>query len=275
MSEFVRWSTFRRIWTAGAPLLCIFVATMPTAAQTVRGRLVDITTGEPVAAADMSLLYGASGKKVAKRGLTTDSGSFSFTNAPGRYRLRAERIGYRTVVSPPFDIVASEPLKVELDISIKAVPLAPLVVVSPRPPLLGNLRLVKNGFFDRENKWGPIGLGLGTFIDNQTIERRQPLRISDLFMALPRLLVVSAGGDKRRIRMKTVTDIMHGTCTPLIYLDGVPLRAAGDTTNENDIDDLVSPWSVAGIEVYSSITKPARFTDLSAYPCGAIVIWTR
>ncbi|MCG6989109.1 MAG: carboxypeptidase-like regulatory domain-containing protein, partial [Gemmatimonadetes bacterium] len=107
MSPFVSCSTPRRVWTAG--LLCLVTALLaatPAAAQRVRGRLVDAGTGEPVPAAEMSLLSGESGTRVVKRALTTDSGRFVLTAPrPGRYRLKAERIGYRTVVSPPFDLV--------------------------------------------------------------------------------------------------------------------------------------------------------------------------
>jgi hypothetical protein len=51
--------------------------------------------------------------------------------------------------------------------------------------LLGSIRLVANGSFDREEEWGAKGLGLGTFIDKGAIERRQPMRVSDLLRTVP------------------------------------------------------------------------------------------
>jgi hypothetical protein len=147
---------------------------------------------------ELSLLSVESREKVVKRGLTTDSGTFTLT-APdaGRYRLKAERIGYRGVVSPPFDLVTSRPLDVELEISSEAIPLAPLTVVSHRPALLGSIRLVSNGFFDREQTWGAEGLGMGAFIEKEAIERRPPTRVSDLLRDVPGVLVESAGGSGR------------------------------------------------------------------------------
>jgi len=280
MNSFVRRSALRRIWAVGPVLVvCILVATAPTVAQTVRGRLIDARGGDPVAAAEMSLLSGPSGERVVKRALTTDSGRFVLTAPkPGRYRLKAERIGYQTVVSAPFDLVASEPLEVELKVSVQAVPLAPLTVVSARPALLGSIRLVSNGFFQREEKWGPKGLHLGTFITKEMIERRQPTRVTDLFRMVPGVLL-QGGGDKFVVRMREVTDLFQGYCTPLLYVDGQPLRLVdrvgdGPTKQVETIDNLVSPSSIAGIEVYPGISKPGSFTDLNTYPCGAIVIWT-
>lgn len=279
MNDCVRWRALRHLWAAGSVLvISILVATQPAAGQRVQGRLVDASSGKPVPAAEMFLLAGESGSTVVKRGLTTDSGTFSFTaDAPGRYRLKAERIGYRAVISSPFDLVASEPLHVELKVSVQAVPLAPLTVVSPRPALLGSIRLVSNGFFDREQEWGPKGLHLGTFIDKQTIERRQPTQVTDLLRMIPGVIVEHQSGDRSVVRMGQVTT-MAGPCAPMLYLDGQPIRlvayVGGSLTQVATIDELVPPSSIAGIEVYSKINKPGQFTDMGAAPCGAIVIWT-
>lgn len=273
MSLSDRSGALRRVGIAGPVLLGVLVAAVPVAAQTVQGRLVDAQSGTPIAVGEVSLLSGESGKTVVTRGLTTDSGRFVLT-APkaGRYRLSAERIGYRRVVSPPFDLVPSLALDVELEISVEAVPLAPMVVVSSRPALLGSLRLVSSGFFDREEQWGAKGLGMGSSIDKSTIERRQPTRVSDLFKMIPGVQVESAGGHKQTVHMATMTKIGSGPCSPMVYVDGAPIRP--DALGSTDIDDLVSPSSVAGIEVYPHMSKPGPFTDMGPEPCGAIVIWT-
>jgi tetratricopeptide (TPR) repeat protein len=279
MNDSVRRRAHRRIRIAGPALIIwLGVATTAAAAQTVRGRLIDAKSGEPVKAAEMSLLSGQAGETVVKRGLTTDSGRFALTAPrPGRYRLKAERIGYRTVVSPPFDLVASEPLDVELKISSQAIPLAPLIVVSHRPALLGSIRLVANGFFEREEKWGPTGLHLGTFIDKETIERRQPTRVTDVLRMIPGVRVEHDSGDRWVVRM-VPTSIVRGPCAPVLYLDGHPIRLVdernGVIVQVTTIDDLLEPSSIAGMEVYPRISKPAEFTDMGADPCGAIVIWT-
>lgn len=62
----------------------------------------------------------------------------------GRYRLRAERIGYETVTSAPVQLAAGDRLDI---VSTAPIPLEPLRVVSPeraRDP-----RLMARGFFQR------------------------------------------------------------------------------------------------------------------------------
>ena len=275
MNAFLRRMTVPRISTAGSALvLAMLLLTRPAAAQTVRGELLDAQSGQPVTAADIYLVRGESDTTAVKGGLTNESGRFSLTaTRPGRYRLRASRIGYRTIVSAPFDLVASEPLDVQLHISTEAITLAPLTVVSSRPALFSSIRLVSNGFFDREQKWGAKGLGLGTFMDKDAIQRRQPRKVSDLLRMVPGVLVL--GNRRQVVRMSMVTT-MRGPCRPVLYIDGAPLQTTGDTAWDNsiNIDDLVQPSSIAGIEVYPKISKPGQFTDQGLESCGAIVIWT-
>jgi hypothetical protein len=58
-------------------------------------------------------------------------------------------------------------------------------------------------------------------------------------------------------------------CTPRIYIDGhyMPISAF-------EVDGMVRPNEVAGIEVYMPGTVPAEFTE-AFDACGAIVIWTK
>ena len=56
-------------------------------------------------------------------------------------------------------------------------------------------------------------------------------------------------------------------CAPTLWLDGMPLRGT-------EVDDVVFPLDVAGVEVYRSLAgTPPQFMDMSG--CGAIVVWTR
>ncbi|MCG6957637.1 MAG: carboxypeptidase regulatory-like domain-containing protein [Gemmatimonadetes bacterium] len=283
MNAFVHGRAVPRI-SMPALALAILLVAQPAVAQTVRGQVLDTQSGQPVTSADVYLVRAESDTTAVKQGLTNESGRFSLTAPrPGRYRLRVERIGYRTIVSSPFDLVASEPLEVELHISTQAIPLAPLTVVSSRPALLPNIRLVTSGFFDREAKWGPKGLGMGTFIDKDAIERRQPRRVSDMLRNVPGVLVEGAGPHHQAVYLRTVTTLGRAGCTPMLYIDGAPYRLMRWTVDSSGhdglvrvayIDDLVMPSSVAAIEVYPRITKPGEFTDMSFEPCGAIAIWT-
>lgn len=67
-------------------------------AQTVQGQLVEEGTGSPIAGA-LVLLLNEDGKTAA-RVLTDEGGRFLIrAPAPGLYRLRADRIGFRSAQS--------------------------------------------------------------------------------------------------------------------------------------------------------------------------------
>ena len=89
----------------GAALLALGATS--TAAQTIRGMVIDSLTGLPVRDALVTLV-GDDGVTHA-RSLSLDSGTFAMT-APssGRYTIRTKRIGYRSVRSAPFDIAEGE-----------------------------------------------------------------------------------------------------------------------------------------------------------------------
>lgn len=95
---------------ASAALCSSLAATAPLAAQQpVRGRVVDAGLASPVPGALVTLL-DPGGARVTSV-LTSGSGAFVIADvAPGRYRLRAEMIGRRTVESDPFDVLGGSEL---------------------------------------------------------------------------------------------------------------------------------------------------------------------
>lgn len=106
-------------------LLCILAAgsgPRATSAQVVQGRLVDPQQSAGIGGALISIV-GSDGLQLATA-LTRDSGLFALT-APvaGRYRLKAERIGYATTYSDYFDISAGDTLNTSLEARIQAVSL--------------------------------------------------------------------------------------------------------------------------------------------------------
>lgn len=90
--------------------LAMCVSGAGAAAQTpVLGVVRDEASGQPVETAFVALL-GAGGEVVTAT-LTTPAGAFRLgAPAPGEYRVRVERIGYRTTVSDPFSVVAGAEL---------------------------------------------------------------------------------------------------------------------------------------------------------------------
>jgi outer membrane receptor for ferrienterochelin and colicin len=108
---------------------------------------------------------------------------------------------------------------------------------------------------------------LGRYLTAETIARRNPYNVSDLFRNVPGLtLETEPGGIDKRIRMRGA----FGECEPVTYINGMYMAAL----TSRDIDTWVRPEEVAGIEVYSETTIPAQFRR-SMRDCGALVIWTK
>lgn len=248
-----------------------FVAS-PVVSQEVAGQLLDHGSEAAIEGAEVRLLSGEAGHQVLAVALTDADGLFNLeARQSGRYRLQASRIGYRTVTSPPFDISSGETLAVELRASVEAVPLAPLTVLTSRPPLRNSIRLKAGGFYDRQDSWGKEGLGAGHFFDQDDLDQIRTFRVTDLLRGIPGVRVEAVGGRRQVVTMRTMT-FSGGRCTPAIYIDGHIVRRSGDA--ENSIDDLISAPAVAAIEVYPGLTKPGQFTQMTSNPCGAVVIWT-
>ncbi|HEX7118865.1 MAG TPA: carboxypeptidase regulatory-like domain-containing protein [Longimicrobiales bacterium] len=96
---------------AGSALLLLAVA--PLAAQTVRGRLVAAGSRAPIGAAMVWLLDEADARL---GGALTDSDGWFVLHAPapGRYRLRAERVGFAATTSPELTLAAGAAITYEL-----------------------------------------------------------------------------------------------------------------------------------------------------------------
>jgi len=115
-----------------------------------------------------------------------------------------------------------------------------------------------NGFQRRKR------MGFGTFFDQEDIERRHPYDLYSLMYTAPSVRVVQRGFDRSIVMRSTM-----GTCSPSVFLDGQ--RMSGFSSS--DLDLLVRPDEVAGLEIYRPIDTPAEFTDFNG--CGAVVIWTK
>jgi hypothetical protein len=97
----------------------VFAWRCPARAQSLRGELVDETTGRPIDAAFVIL---QDNQHVRRAGALTDAGGHFMLRAPvpGRYTLRADRIGYRSAESPALDLVADQVLQFTMRVSVEA-----------------------------------------------------------------------------------------------------------------------------------------------------------
>jgi hypothetical protein len=260
-------------------LVALSAVPVPVSAQVVQGQYLDEATGQPVASVTVDLLWsGGDADFTIATAVTDEQGRFILrAAASASYRLRSTRIGYQPVTTRPFDLLEGEqPLQVEVRISAVAVPIEPLTIVSERAARLGNMRLENAGYFERRDTYGPRGLGLGEFMEREEIQLHNPSRVSDVLRMVRGVRVEGAGGLDQTITLRGHAG--GGRCIPPVYLDGSPV-ATGRT-----IDELVSPYSLAAVEVYPGLSVPAEFwrsmtsgdpEETGGWaPCGAIALWT-
>jgi hypothetical protein len=236
--------------TVSSLVLVLFAS--PTAAQEVRHRtlagIVTDTGRVPLVGAEVGLLDGEMIVRIVR---TRNAGRFELHYLPpGKTSVLVRRLGYeprrytvqiREGASRAFLPIVLDPMPAELE---------KVIIMARIAESRGRLR----DFYERKsrNRWG-------SFIDREQIERRNPMWVSDMLRMMPGVRVVSGRGGQNLVRMRG--------CRPTVWLDGMPLRGT-------EVDEVVYPADVAGVEVYrSQAGMPVQFMDLNW--CGAIVVWTR
>ena len=214
------------------------------------GRVYDVATGDPVATAAVSVA-GRTGEAESDR-----RGRFRLSGVPvGTREFEVRRIGYATL---RHQVTVEQGLTAEVEVGLSPAPveLEPLVATATRVR-----RLEIKGFYERKY-WGDL-LGLGIFFTEAEIERRRPLRISHMIADLAGIRL--RGGSLINTRMSAG---FAAGCPIKTYLDGIDIK-------NTNIDSLVLPIEVGGVEVYKGAASlPAEFGGSDAR-CGAIVIWTK
>lgn len=228
------------MFATAAFVLCAALCVNPAgaAAQSIVGKTVDATSGAPIVTAAVELLDGVSA--VRARVLTDSTGAFRvMAPLPGRYRLRITMIGYATIESG--ELAADQGTQLEVDVRMdpEAVGLEPIRVVARREFPVGRLA----EYYERA-EWTKR-TGNGRVFMRDEIERLRPIRITHLLQMVPR----------RR------------DCPMSYFLDGIPIELS-------DLDLMISPEEVEGVEVYrSALQLPPEYAGLAA--CGATLVWLR
>lgn len=110
-------------------LAALLLAAGSASAQSVRGRVVEPGTGQPVSGAVVMLL-DAQGARVTAT-LTDAQGGFAVhAGVPGTYSLRAERVGYAAAASPALSLAADQTAEQLLVMEPRQVTLEPLLVTA-------------------------------------------------------------------------------------------------------------------------------------------------
>jgi hypothetical protein len=140
--------------------------------------VIENETGAPVPFTAITLLRadGSPDRQV----LADSTGVFAVVAAaPGRYRLRGERIGYTSTTSEPILLRAQEGVQVELRLQVRGVPLEPLVITARNR----RLERGRDGFARRQS------LGKGYFLTPDSLAARDPGFPTDAFQGIPKILV--------------------------------------------------------------------------------------
>jgi TonB family protein len=154
------------------------------------------------------------------------------------------------------NVLAGETVTAQFTLARLAVELEPLVILGRRN-VTGRLA----GFYERMGR----GVG-GHFLTSESIDRRNPINMTDLFRMVPGARVESRGFGRTVVRFRGARN------PPLVWLDGTPLYAA-----EFDLDS-VDPRSFEGVEIYSGpASVPAEFLGNRGISSsgGTIILWTK
>lgn len=107
----------------------------------------------------------------------------------------------------------------------------------------------------------PRRRGSGHFVSRTDIERQRPAYASDALRRVPGVSLRPSSGIGNVVRLRG--------CGPAVFMDGVQALNA-------ELDEVVRPSDIEGIEIYSSSANlPPQYADRSGRSCGAILVWTR
>jgi hypothetical protein len=263
----------------------------PTA--TFAGRVTDGQDGPGLAGATVEL----NGRVIAQ---TDATGAFSVPGSPvvwgaNELIVRHRAFSDREVTDRVWVSSTSETFDFVVAMGVDPIAL-PGIDVEVRSRVLAAA-----GFYEREEQHESA-----VFITREEIEERNPARMEDLFRSVlgsglarsMRQAGVTTGSDGLPLALRSFGNADDGRpCLPIFYLDGLrmgDLTPPGDGPNQLDasglrrndalamragmwteLDRLVHPDDVEGVEVYESISDmPARFSPVGAV-CGVVLIWTR
>ncbi len=216
----------------------------------LRGAVYD-RDEKPIGAVEVVAVNGAS------QSVTDSSGRFILSGLPaGETFVFAKRLGYAPV---SFSVAVLADSTVWLTMHMRAVPASLPDVVTTAPSAE---RLQAVGFTERQRSLK------GVFLTHADIERIGSLRVGDLLQGVPRVTV-------RRLGNRGSVILGGTACVMRVVVDGAPIMISQDPPFRMQLDDVVSPSMIEGMEVYVGASDtPIQFAGI-AQACGTIVIWTR
>lgn len=225
-------------------------AAVPLGAQAVTGRVLDGETDSTVAGATVTLLD--LGGRALRQAVSSADGEFHLAlPAPGRYRVRAQAIGYAPTTSPSLDLTDGDAFAIDFHLKPVAVPLAAVEVTGPAP----DPRLERWQYYERKRAYE----GFARFLEGEAV-RPTALTVSDLLRDVPGIKVSGAGGKQVVVEGRSRPMGRRG-CT--YYLDGAKFPVP-------NLDGMVSPSDIVAIEVYAGLVAPLEYGGKGC----VIAVWT-
>jgi hypothetical protein len=246
---------------AALALLAAFTTSLELAAQDSTPRVVRGTVIDPF---DRRVSYVNVLAARGRRTVGDDSGRFSAELEPqGTATLEFRRHGYHSIkiqLNPAGDtsfLVEMAPLVRLFDSKAMADADAPIRI------------LELHGFYTRlqQHDEGLIG---GIFFTGEDLVDKRANRTTQLFDKIPGLVVFHASPSAPSWQVSG-----KGGCPIALYLDDQFAADLSQPTQTNDVDRLVAPVSIAGLEIY---LRDAPFPVMFEPPitfCGSVVIWTK
>lgn len=246
--------------------LFLHLPASPASGQSVAGDVVD-ENGVAVRAVTVGLI-DEDGRLVG-HGRSDSTGHFTVeAPGPGRYRVHAAGIGYRSLTGGPYDLVRDVVLELLVVMHRAPIALEGLdVEVEGRVP-----RLVSNGFYERAAE------GWGHFFEGEEIRRSGSAHVAEFLGRLPRVHADQAGANlfgPGSVRNPALV-LGHGgaACVPALWVNGSLVRPGGSAAEALRPDDWVNTEEIAGLELYTSpASVPIEFSHSAA--CGVLVVWSR
>jgi len=187
---------------------------------------------------------------VSRRVLTAKDGHFVIVGIPaGAISVQARRIGYEARV---IEVVMTTSRQTAVEIMLKPVPkeLEELVVKADEAEALRE-------FYDHKRRLSSYA----KFFDQNDVRKRGATYPSDLFRSIPGVQLASTGFTGSAVRIRG--------CMPMLWIDG-------QRVPNSEVDEVVSPGDIAGLEFYMSMAgTPAQYLDRSTRACGTILVWTK
>jgi TonB-dependent starch-binding outer membrane protein SusC len=235
--------------------LLVLTWTAPLDAQeptnTVRGRITDHTTQQPIVGATVT---------VAGRGaLTQPDGRFTITAVPvGPATVSARMVGYAPAMQP-VNVTEGDAIVVDLGLTAQAINLSEIVVTGYGEQRLGNITGAVTAISDSQFNTGrvisPVQLIASKAPGVQVVDNNEP-----------------GGGLSIRIRGTTS---VNASSEPLYVIDGMPIAsgAGGGLTVGRDALNSLNPSDIESITVLRDASAAAIYGSNAA--SGVILITTK